>query len=111
MREPQSEPETHSVELADVSTQILSLVDEIAQKQTRVLIEESGRPVAALVSLEDYRQLARMDAQRAEQLRILEDIREAFRDVPPEERERETAKAVAEVRAEMRAEREAAART
>ncbi len=111
MREPQPAPVTETVEITEVTSQFVRLVHDVAQQQRRVLVEEAGAPVAALVSLEDYRRLARMDAQIAEQLRVLEDIREAFRDVPPEERERETAKAVAEVRAEMRAEREAAART
>jgi prevent-host-death family protein len=111
MREPQPERETESLEIAEVQSHLVSLVHDVAEKQSRVLVEEAGAPVAALVSLEDYRRLARMDAQIAEQLRVLGEIREAFRDVPPEERERETAKAVAEVRAEMRAEREAAART
>lgn len=111
MREPQPEPETHSVELADVSTQISSLVDEIAQKQTRVLVEESGRPVAALVSLEDYRQLARMDAQRADAMRVVSELQELFSDIPPDELEREISQAVADVRAEMKAEREAAGRS
>lgn len=111
MREPQPEPATQSVELADVSTQISSLVDEIAEKQTRVLVEEAGRPVAALVSLEDYRQLARMDAQRADALRVVSEIQELFSDVPPDELEREISQAAAEVRAEMKAEREAARRS
>lgn len=82
MREPQPDLETQSVELSDVSTQNASLVDVIARKQTRVLVEESGRPVAALVSLEDYRQLARMDAQRADALRVVSEIQELFSDVP-----------------------------
>ena len=61
-----------------------------------------------LISLEDYRKLVRLDAQIAERWRVVEAIREAFRDVPAEELERETAKAVAEVRAEMKTERRAA---
>lgn len=110
MRKPQTAPETQSVEITDVSAHISSLVDEIAQKQTRVLVEQSGRPVAALVSLEDYRQLARMDAQHADDLRVVSEIQELFSDVPPDELEREISQAVAEVRAEMKAEREAARR-
>ncbi|MDQ2653362.1 MAG: type II toxin-antitoxin system Phd/YefM family antitoxin [Chloroflexota bacterium] len=111
MREPEVEPETQSVEITEVKSQLVSLVHDVAQKQSRFLVEEAGTPVAALVSLADYRQLTRLDAQIAEQLRLLEEIREAFSDVSPEERERETAKAVAEVRAEMRAEREATRRS
>jgi prevent-host-death family protein len=111
MREPQPAPQTESLEITEVKSQLVSLVHDVAQKQSRVLVEEAGAPVAALVSLEDYRRLARLDAQVAERRRVVEAIREAFRDVPTEELERETAKAVAEVRAEMRAEREAARRS
>ena len=68
-------------------------------------------PVAALVSLADYRQLKRLDAQIAERLRVVAEIQELFSDVPPDELEREISKAVAEVRAEMKAEREAARRS
>ncbi len=109
MREP--EPVTESLEITEVKSHLVSLVHDVAQKQSRVLVEEAGAPVAALVSLADYRQLVRMDAQRADALRVVSEIQELFSDVSPEERERETAQAVAEVRAEMRAEREAAARS
>ena len=111
MREPQSEPQTESLEITEVENHLVSLVHDVARKQSRVLVEEAGAPVAAIVSLEDYRQLTRLDAQIAERRRVVEAIRETFRDVPSEELERETAKAVAEVRAEMRAEREAATRS
>jgi prevent-host-death family protein len=107
MREPQPEPQTESLEITEVQSDLVSLVHDVAQKQSRVLVEEEGAPVAAIVSLEDYRQLTRLDARR----RVVEAIREAFHDVPDDELERETAKALEEVRAEMRAEREVAARS
>ncbi|MFT4041018.1 MAG: type II toxin-antitoxin system prevent-host-death family antitoxin [Thermomicrobiales bacterium] len=107
MREP--EPETQIMEIAELESHIVGLVHDVARTQGRVLVEEEGAPVAALVSLDDYRDLKSLDAQRARRRRAVEGIRRAFRDLPPEEVERETAKALAEVRAEMRAEREAAA--
>jgi hypothetical protein len=77
--------------------------------QGRVVIERSGIPVAAIVSPQDLAALNRLDEQRAELAGVLAEMREAFRDVPQEEIEEETNKAVAEVRAQMRAEREQAA--
>jgi len=103
------EPMTQTMKISDVKNQLSSLVNEVYRKETRVLVEKAGIPVAALVSTADLKQLARLDAQRAERRRVVAAMREPFRDVPPEEITRETAKAVAEVRAEMRAEREAAA--
>ncbi|MBL8128620.1 MAG: hypothetical protein JNM64_13365 [Chloroflexia bacterium] len=111
MHEPQSLPETELLEIAEVTSQFVRLVDDVAAKQSRVLVEAAGAPIAAIVSLEEYGYFTRMDTQRAEKRRVVEELRDAFRDVALEERERETAKAVAEVRAAMRAEREAAART
>jgi prevent-host-death family protein len=102
-------PTTQTKKISEVKNHLSSLVDEVSRKNTRVLVEKAGTPVAALVSTEDFRQLARLDAQRAERRRVVAAMREAFRGVPPEEIERETEKAVAEVKAEMRAEREAAA--
>ena len=111
MREHQPEPETESLEITGVESDFVSLVHNVAQKQSRVLVEEEGTPVAALVSLADYRQLTRLDEQRAEDLRVVSEIQELFGDIPPEELEREIDLAVAEVRAEMKVEREAANRS
>ena len=111
MREPQSEPQTESLEITEVENHLVSLVHDVARKQSRVLVEEAGAPVAAIVSLEDYRQLTRLDAQHAEDLQVVLEIQERFSDVPPDELEREIAQAVAEVRADMKAEREAARRS
>ncbi len=103
MRE--QEPMTQTMKISDVKTKLSSLVNEVYRKETRVLVEKAGIPVAALVSAEDLKQLARLDAERAERRRVVEAMRAPFRGVSAEEIERETAQAVAEVRAEMRAER------
>jgi prevent-host-death family protein len=105
------EPARRTLKISDVKARLSSLVNEVYRKETRVLIEKAGIPVAALVSIEDLERLARLDKERAERRQVLESMREPFRGVPAEEIERETEKAVAEVRAEMAAERERAARS
>jgi|SRR5215213_133445 len=107
MRE--QEPMTQTMKISDVKNSLSSLVNKVYRKETRVLVEKAGIPVAAIVSAEDLRQLARLDEQRAERRLVVAAMREPFRDVPAEEIEEETAKAVAEVRQEMRQEREAVA--
>jgi prevent-host-death family protein len=102
-------PETRAMKISDIKATISRLINEVHRKETRVLIEKGGIPVAALVSVEDLRQLVRLDAQRAERRRVVAAMREPFRSVSSEEIERETAQAVAEVREEMRAERDTAA--
>lgn len=42
MREPQSESQTESVEITEVESCLVSLVHDVAQKQSRVLVEEEG---------------------------------------------------------------------
>ena len=107
MRE--QEPMTQTMKITDVKNKLSSLVNEVYRKETRVLVEKAGIPVAALVSAEDLKQLARLDAQRAARRLVVDAMREPFRGVPPEEIQQETDKAVSEVQQEMRAERETAA--
>lgn len=107
----EDEPATQTMKISDVKARLSSLVNEVYRKQTRVLVEKSGIPVAALVSIDDLQRLAQLDEQRAERRRVLESMREPFRGVPAEEIERETARAVAEVRAEMATERVHAAKS
>ena len=73
-------------------------------------MEESGAPIAALVSLEDLERLTRLDEEREERFAVVDRMRAAFADIPTAEIEREAAKAVAEVRAEMAAEQQIRAR-
>lgn len=107
MREP--EPTTQTMKISDVKNKLSSLVNEVYRKETRILVEKAGIPVAALVSAEDLKQLARLDAQRAERRRVVDAMREPFRGVPAEEIAQATAETVAEVKQEMRAERESVA--
>ncbi len=105
-----SVPETQTMKISDVKTSLSSLVNEVYRQQTRIVVEKAGIPVAALVSIEDLARLKRLDEERAERWRVLEAMRAPFRGIPFEEIERETAKAIAEIRAERRAEREEAAK-
>jgi prevent-host-death family protein len=107
MREQQ--PMTQTMKISDVRSQLNSLVNRVYRRETRVVVEKSGIPVAAIVSLADLARLDRLDRERAERFKVIDEMREAFAGVPEEELEREAERAVAEVRAEMRAEREQAA--
>ena len=97
------------VKATEARDQLPQILNSVYRGQGRVVIERSGIPVAAIVSPQDLAALNRLDEQRAELAGVLAEMREVFRDVPQEEIEEETNKAVAEVRAQMRAEREQAA--
>ena len=94
------------MKVSDVKSRLDSLVDRVSREGTRVLVERSGTPVAAIVSNEDLERLRRLDDERARDFALLDELAAPFVGVPAEEIEREGAKALAEVRAEMRAERE-----
>ena len=97
------QPTTETMKISEVKQQLNRLVNRVYRHETRVMVEKSGTPVAGIVSAEDLRRLDRRDRERAERFKVLEEFGEAFKDVPVEELERETARALAEVRAERRA--------
>jgi prevent-host-death family protein len=91
------------MKISEVKQQLNRLVNRVYRHETRVMVEKSGIPVAGIVSADDLRRLDRLDRERAERFKVLEEFSEAFKDVPVEELEREVARALAEVRAERRA--------
>ena len=92
----------------DVRQHFASAINQVARQETEIIVEKSGIPVAAIVSIDDYRRLKDQDAKRAKDFKIFDEMRAAFADVSNEELEREAKKALDEVRAEMRGEREQA---
>jgi prevent-host-death family protein len=84
------------------------LLNDVFRRNTRVIIEKSGIPVAAVISARDLERWRHYEAERERRFAILDEIGAAFADVQENEIEREAAKAVAEARAEVRAEREQA---
>lgn len=96
----QQEPITQTMKISDVKTRLSSLGNEVYRQETRVLVEKAGVPVAALVSTEDLKPLARLDAQRAERRRVVDAMREPFRGVPAADIAEATAEAVTGVKAD-----------
>lgn len=71
------------------------LVGRVHYGGDTVILESSGRPMAAVVPLEMYN---RMMAEREERLRIIDEIRAKMPQVPEEEAEADIAEALAAVR-------------
>jgi prevent-host-death family protein len=99
---------TQTMKISTVRAELNTLVNQVYRHETRIVVEKSGILVAALVSTDDLKRLDALDRERAARFAILDEMRAAFKDVPPEELEREAARAIAEVRAEVRAERDQA---
>jgi prevent-host-death family protein len=107
MREQQ--PMTQTMKISDVRGQLNTLVNRVYRKETRVVVEKSGIPVAAIVSTEDLERLNRLDREREARFGVIDEMREAFAGVPIEEIERETDRVTAEIRAEGKRQRGEAA--
>ncbi|MGD9892930.1 MAG: type II toxin-antitoxin system prevent-host-death family antitoxin [Dehalococcoidia bacterium] len=100
MRE--QEPITQTMKATEVRAQWSRLLNSVFRGNTRVIVEKSGVPVAAIVSTQDLARWQRLEAERDRRFRALDESQAAFRDLPDEEIEREVARALAEVREENR---------
>ncbi len=99
---------TQTMKISEVKTHLSDVVNRVYRQEARVVVEKSGIPVAVLVSTSDLARLDRLDRERAERFKVLDAMRAAFKDVPPEETEQETDRITAEIRAEDRRREEAA---
>ena len=86
----QGTPNTQSMAISTVRTQLNTLVNSVYRNETRVLVEKSGIPVAAIVSPADLERLARLDREQPDPFAVIDEIRQAFAGVLDEEIERET---------------------
>ena len=100
----QRDPKSESINSSDARAQWDAVIDRVCRDQGRVLIEENGIPVAAIVSVDDYRRLSQLELLREKQFEALDASWLAFKDVPDDEAtvEREVANAVAAARAQRR---------
>jgi prevent-host-death family protein len=94
---------TDMMKMTDAKQQFSRVVNDVFRTRRRILVEKGGIPVAAIVTAEDLERLNRLDAEWDADFAVLDEISAAFADVDPEEIERETATALAEVRADRRA--------
>ncbi len=93
---------TQTMKASEVRQQWSQLLNKVFCDQTRIVVEKSGIPIAAVISAEELKRFVRFEEQRNERFKVLDRIREVFQDVPVEEVEQEIKKAISEVRTEKR---------
>lgn len=93
---------TQVMKASEARAQWSQLLNDVFRNQTRVIVEKSGIPVAAVISAKDLQRFIQIEEQRAKKFEVLDRIGEAFKDVPEEELESEVEKAISEVRAKNR---------
>lgn len=96
------EPMTQNMTISDVERDFTNLVKKVSRQETRVLVEDEGAPVAAIVSTDDLKRLTQLDQQRAKQWRVFDEIHARNKDKDPDEVERDVAEAISETREEER---------
>ena len=96
------------VDMAEARDAFEQIVTAVAAGEGNVIVARDGVPTVAIVSLDALilanRTRPRPNEQDAEFAALLADVRDAFRDVPQEELERETDRILERIRAERRVE-------
>ena len=90
---------TQVMKASEVRQQWSKLLNKVFRNQTRVVVEKSGIPIAAVISAQDLKLLAQLEKQRDQRFKALDKIREAFKDIPQKEVEKEVEKALFQIRA------------
>jgi len=93
------QPTTETVKASDARQQLPTILNRVFHRESRVLVEKSGIPVAAIVSAHDLQRLEQLDKQQEDDLAFLRRMQSKFEGVPVEEVERETDRALAAIRA------------
>lgn len=90
---------TESLKFTEARAGLSALLDRVFQRKTRVRLYKGSTPVAAIVSIADLERLEKDDREREQAFLDIGKIGEGFRDVTPEEFERQLELAKAEIRA------------
>ena len=97
---------TQTIKASAAREQWHQLLDRIYRADDRVVVEKSGIPVAAVISVRDLARLKRLEEERAERFAALDASWEAFQDVPVDQVEQEVAASVLTTRQRHRKEHE-----
>jgi hypothetical protein len=100
-----------TADVAEAGELVTTLLEQVARGKARLVVQQDGKDVAALVSAYDLERLEALDRRAAEGWKAIQEIQARFSHLDPEEVERDIAEAIAEMRAEERAKRTAAPST
>lgn len=89
---------TQVMQSSDVRAKWSQLLNKVFRDQTRIVVEKSGIPVAAVISAEELERFTKLEEQRERNFTVLDEIGEKFKDVSAEEIERAVNKALTRVR-------------
>jgi prevent-host-death family protein len=96
------EPMTQTMKASQARQEFSQLLNKVFRRETRVIVEKSGIPVAAIISAEDLERLIRLEAERQARFKVIDEIHARNWDRDPDEVERDVAQEIAAMRAEER---------
>ena len=96
---------TERMSVSEARKHFSDVVTRPLRGKGRVIVEKSGTPVGAIVSIEDVRKLEELDREWAEIEDVFRRTQAGFRGTSHEELEQQIEKAIAEVEAEYDASR------
>lgn len=76
-------PATKTINVTEARQNFSQLLNDVYRAKTRVVVEKSGIPVAAIISARDLERFNRWEAQRGRDFAVIDEAREAFKDDPP----------------------------
>lgn len=91
---------TQSIPASEARQKFGELIKQVYNRQYRVIVEKGGIPVIAMVALPDLERWTRLDREREERFRVLDEIQARNQEKSPEEVERDVAEEIAALRAE-----------
>jgi prevent-host-death family protein len=89
---------TQTINASTARQEWSKILNKVFREETRILVEKSGIPVAAIISAEDLKRLDRLEKERSDRFRILDEVKAAFRHLPEAEIENEADQAITRVR-------------
>ena len=89
---------TQTISASTARQEWSKILNKVFQEETRIVVEKSGIPVAAIIPAEDLKRLDQLEKERAERFRILDEVKAAFKDIPEAEIKNEVDQAITRVR-------------
>jgi prevent-host-death family protein len=89
---------TQTINASTARQEWSKILNKVFREETRIVVEKSGIPVAAIIPAEDLKRLDQLEKERVDRFRILDEVKAAFKDIPEAEIENETNKALKRVR-------------
>jgi len=78
-------PISQTIHASQVRSHWGELLNRVYRNQARLVVEKSGIPVAAIISPAELARFNRLEAERAARFAVIDQIRDAFKDVPDAE--------------------------